>query len=232
MPEPIEERGAREIKDILLKGAGYGIRMIVPDGIPEEEMFLKLDTLSTEALSLGGGLGVVLDLQGRRLSRPSILRLMSEFIWPKGIKVLSWTVYDAATLESLKALGIPTGEPVSEKRRKKDRSTPGALLLIRSLRSGQRVEHDGDVVIIGHVNDGAEVLAGGSICVWGRLKGTAHGGLDGSGEHTVVAGLFEANHIRIGTKVSASLGSDMEWWGKPVIITVEENSLVVRKLKL
>ena len=114
MPEPIEERGAKELKDILLKGAGYGIRMIVPDGISEEEMFLKLDTLSAEALSLGGGLGVVLDLQGRPLSRPSILRLMSEFIWPKGIKVLSWTAYDAATLENLKALGISTGEPVPE----------------------------------------------------------------------------------------------------------------------
>ena len=205
MPDPIEERTVKDTERILLKGAEYGVRMVIPDGMPEEDMFLKLGQLSAEAISITGGLGVVIDLQGRHLSRPSILRMISEFIWPKGIKVLSWTAFDVATLEDLKALGVPTGEPLPERRRKKDKLSRSPLLLIRSLRSGQRVEHDGDVIIIGHVNDGAEVFAGGSVCIWGRLKGTAHAGMDGTGEHSVIAGFFEANHIRIGEKVSASL---------------------------
>ncbi|GAB1427180.1 hypothetical protein MASR2M17_06060 [Aminivibrio sp.] len=48
----------------------------------------------------------------------------------------------------------------------------------------------------------------------------------------MVAGLFEAAQVRLGSKVSASLGSSMEWWGKPVIITCENNSLIVRELQL
>ena len=217
---------------ILLKGTGYGLRMIFPEASPEEEIFTSLGRLSAEVPVLAGNLGVVLDFQGRHLPRSFILRLLSEFVWPGNIRVLSWISLDAETMNDLRSIGAATGEPVPEKTAPGEKSSPGSLILLRSLRSGQRVEHDGDVLIIGHVNDGAEVFASGSICIWGRLKGIAHAGLDGGEEHTIVAGLFEAAQVRLGSKVSASLGSGMEWWGKPVIITCENNSLVVRDLQL
>ncbi len=46
----------------------------------------------------------------------------------------------------------------------------------RTLRSGQHVEYAGNIVIIGDVNPGAKVMAGGNIIVWGHLRGTAHAG--------------------------------------------------------
>ena len=46
----------------------------------------------------------------------------------------------------------------------------------RTLRSGQSVEHPGHIVIIGDVNPGAKVTAGGHIIVWGKLRGTAYAG--------------------------------------------------------
>ncbi len=217
---------------ILLKGTGYGLRMIFPEETSEEEIFSSLGRLSAEVPVLTGNLGTVLDFQGRHLSRTFLLRLLSEFVWPRNIRVLSWISLDAETMNDLRSMGAATGEPVPEKTGGREKPSSGSLVLLRSLRSGQRVEHDGDVLIIGHVNDGAEVFASGSICVWGRLKGIAHAGLDGGDEHTVVAGLFEAAQVRLGSKVSASLGSGMEWWGKPVIITCENNSLVVRELQL
>ena len=217
---------------ILLKGTGYGLRMIFSEDPPEEELFSSLRRLSAQVPVLSGNLGVVLDFQGRPLTRTFILRLLSEFVWPGNIRVLSWICLDGETMNNLRSMGAATGEPVPERTGRGEKSASGSLILHRSLRSGQRVEHDGDILIIGHVNDGAEVFASGSICVWGRLKGTAHAGLDGGEEHTVVAGLFEAAQVRLGSKVSASLGSGMEWWGKPVIITCENNSLVVRELQL
>lgn len=231
--EPEEQKEALENGgDILLKGAGYGIRMVFPERGTEEQLFSTLERLFSEASVLSGNLGVVLDFQGRRISRPFILRLLSDFIWPKGMKILSWSAYDAETLDDLRSMGVATGEPVPEKTGKREKKPSSSLVLVRSLRSGQRVEHEGDVIIIGHVNDGAEVFASGNICVWGKLKGIAHAGLDGGEDCTVVAGLFEAKQVRIGGKVSSSLGSSMEWWGKPVIITSENNSLVVRELKI
>ena len=217
---------------ILLKGTGYGLRMIFPEDPPEEEIFSSLGRLSAEVPVLAENLGVVLDFQGRRLSRTFLLRLLSEFVWPGNIRVLSWISLDRETMNDLRGMGVATGEPVPERTGRREKAPSGSLILHRSLRSGQRVEHDGDVLIIGHVNDGAEVFASGSISVWGRLKGIAHAGLDGGEEHKVVAGFFEAAQIRLGSKVSSSLGSGMEWWGKPVIITCENNSLVVRELQL
>lgn len=217
---------------IILKGTGYGLRMIFPEDPTEEEIFTSLGRLSAEVPVMAGNIGVVLDFQGRHLSRSFILRLLSEFVWPGNMRVLSWICLDGETMNDLRSMGAATGEPVPEKTGGGEKPESGPLILYRSLRSGQRVEHDGDILIIGHVNDGAEVFASGSISVWGRLKGIAHAGLDGGDEHTVVAGFFEAAQVRLGSKVSASLGSGMEWWGKPVIITCENNSLVVRELQL
>ena len=217
---------------IILKGTGYGLRMVFPENVPEEQLLSELSSLPSEASVLAGNLGVVLDFQGRHLSRPFILRLLSDFIWTRGFKVLSWATYDTESQEDLRAAGLAIGEPVQQRSAAREKQGPGSLILVRSLRSGQKVDFDGDVTVIGHVNDGAEVFATGSICVWGRLKGIAHAGLDGSEDHTVVAGLFEAAQVRIGGKVSSSLGSDMEWWGKPVIITSEQGALVVRELKI
>ena len=227
----VNNRNAAE-EQIILKGTGYGLRMIFPEDPPEEEIFTSLGRLSAEVPVMAGNIGVVLDFQGRHLSRCFILRLLSEFVWPGNIRVLSWISLDGETMNDLRSMGAATGEPVPEKTGGGEKTSSGPLILYRSLRSGQRVEHDGDILIIGHVNDGAEVVASGSISVWGRLKGIAHAGLDGGEEHTVVAGFFEAAQVRLGSKVSASLGSGMEWWGKPVIITCENNSLVVRELQL
>ncbi|HBU12606.1 MAG TPA: hypothetical protein DEB31_07755, partial [Clostridiales bacterium] len=48
-----------------------------------------------------------------------------------------------------------------------------------TVRSGQRIESEGDIVIVGDVNPGAEVIAGGSIAVFGKLRGLAHAGCGG-----------------------------------------------------
>jgi septum site-determining protein MinC len=47
------------------------------------------------------------------------------------------------------------------------------------LRSGQTVKHPGHVIVIGDVNPGGQILAGGDIIIWGRLQGSAHAGAFG-----------------------------------------------------
>ena len=44
-----------------------------------------------------------------------------------------------------------------------------AVFLQRTLRSGQSVRHPGHVVVLGDVNPGAEIIAGGHVLVWGRV---------------------------------------------------------------
>jgi septum site-determining protein MinC len=62
------------------------------------------------------------------------------------------------------------------------------MLVRRTLRSGYSLKHPGHVIIIGDVNPGAEIVAGGDVLVWGHLRGMVHAGAEGD-ENAVVCAL-------------------------------------------
>ena len=66
-----------------------------------------------------------------------------------------------------------------------------------SLRNGQKIEFDGSVVVVGDVNPGAEIKAGGNIIVRGQLKGMAHAGCKGMTEAFVTAIFMAPVQLRI-----------------------------------
>lgn len=66
-----------------------------------------------------------------------------------------------------------------------------------SLRSGQRIEYEGSLVIIGDVNPGAEVIAGENIVVLGALRGLAHAGAKGNRDAVIEAVEITSAQIRI-----------------------------------
>ena len=66
-----------------------------------------------------------------------------------------------------------------------------------SLRSGQKLESDGSLVILGDVNSGAEVMASDNIVVLGALRGLAHAGAKGNKQAIIAAGLLDTVQIRI-----------------------------------
>lgn len=66
-----------------------------------------------------------------------------------------------------------------------------------SLRSGQKIEFEGSLVILGDVNDGAEVIAGENIVVLGILRGLAHAGAKGNKNALIAATSIEAPQLRI-----------------------------------
>lgn len=76
-------------------------------------------------------------------------------------------------------------------------SLPETLLYKGTLRSGQRVDYEGNVVIVGDVNPGAEIKATGDIVILGALRGLAHAGSNG-GEGAVVAFRLAPTQLRIG----------------------------------
>ena len=75
------------------------------------------------------------------------------------------------------------------------------MLVKSTCRSGEIIEHDGDVVVLGDVNPGAEVLAEGDIIVVGCLRGYAHAGSNGYTEATIVALSLGSPRIQIGPYV-------------------------------
>lgn len=66
-----------------------------------------------------------------------------------------------------------------------------------SLRSGQKIEFEGSLVIIGDVNPGAQVIAGENIIVLGQLRGLAHAGAKGNRDAVIEAVEIDSLQLRI-----------------------------------
>jgi septum site-determining protein MinC len=71
------------------------------------------------------------------------------------------------------------------------------LVARRTLRSGQQLRHPGSITVIGDVNPGAEIVAGGDIVVWGKLRGTVHAGATGNETAVVCALILAPTQLRI-----------------------------------
>lgn len=73
-----------------------------------------------------------------------------------------------------------------------------------TLRSGQVFRHAGTVMVVGDVNPGAEVISGGDIFIWGKLRGIVHAGAMGNERSVVCAIDFEPIQLRIAGFIAMS----------------------------
>ncbi len=96
-----------------------------------------------------------------------------------------------------------------------------------SLRSGQKIEFEGSLVILGDVNSGAEVLAGENIVVLGILRGMAHAGAKGNKEAIIAAAAIESAQIRIANIVKEIEKPEIEDEIKTCAYVNEESEVIL-----
>ena len=95
-----------------------------------------------------------------------------------------------------------------------------------SLRSGQRLETEGSMVVIGDVNSGAEVVASDNIIVLGNLRGLAHAGAKGNKQAIIAAGLLDTVQIRI-SNIVREIDRDEEPMHKQAYVYVQDSQIVI-----
>lgn len=95
-----------------------------------------------------------------------------------------------------------------------------------SLRSGQKIETEGSIVIIGDVNSGAEVIASDNIVVLGALRGLAHAGAKGNKQAIIAAGLFDTVQVRI-ANIVREIDRDEEPMHKQAYISVIDDKIEI-----
>ena len=118
----------------------------------------------------------------------------------------------------------------ADDRRHKKSEVERLLIVDRHLRSGQKIEHGGDVLILGDVNRDAEVVAVGNIIVMGTLRGVAIAGALGDESAVVVAQRMEPQQIRIGKKIAITEESERRSPGYPEVAKVEDGMIVLEKV--
>lgn len=77
-----------------------------------------------------------------------------------------------------------------------------ALLIQRTVRSGQNINYAGTILVIGDVNPGAQVIAEGDVIVWGKLRGVVHAGAAGDDNAMVGALILAPTQLRIGKQIA------------------------------
>lgn len=78
------------------------------------------------------------------------------------------------------------------------------LILRETIRSGRSVYHEGHIVVIGDVNPGAEIIAGGDVVVWGKLRGLVHAGALGDTSAVICALELIPTQLRIADQIAIS----------------------------
>ena len=215
-------------RSVSLKGNGNGLRLIIPEGIDVDVAVKEARSIILEASSMVSQMEVIVDIGGRSLTESDLIYFLENLVWSGSLKVSQWKTDDILSRDLLSRSGFNLGESHAA------RSNLGydTLVIHRSLRSGQIISHPGDVLVLGNVHDGSEVVASGNVCVFGRLSGVVHAGSDGDDGRFITADNFNARQIRIGSKVSNDVDlSDHPWWGRPVIVSVERGAFQITERK-
>ena len=95
-----------------------------------------------------------------------------------------------------------------------------------SLRSGQKIETEGSIVILGDVNSGAEVIASDNIVVLGNLRGLAHAGAKGNKNAIIAAGNLDAVQIRI-SNIVKEIDRDEEPLHIQAYVYIEDDKIII-----
>lgn len=111
----------------------------------------------------------------------------------------------------------------------RNRPQVGTLVVSKTLRSGERIEHPGTVVVLGDVNPGAEVVAGGDVIVVGKLRGLAHAGAGGDAERFIFALELAAKQVRIGPHLAQA--PEGEGGRGPEVARLQDEQIVVEPFK-
>ncbi len=200
-------------KTLTIKGIRQGLLITLSEGGWETRMEALETYLSANPAFFRGG-RVALDVGARRLTHSEI-QAAAELLARHEVELWAVLGADPGTEAAAQALGLvidlgpsaapksPNVAPVGESSHAGEPLADG-LVIRRTLRSGQVLRHPGHIVVIGDVNPGAEVVAGGDIVVWGRVRGLVHAGALGEEEAVICALDLAPTQLRIASHIARS----------------------------
>ncbi len=211
-----------------IKGYRDGLLIHMPDGEWPQAVIALLQAID-ERGDFFRGARVVLQMHDREVIAEDLAALR-EALSLRQVSLRSLISSDAITNMSAEAEGlIVTPSPpqsMTDEDFVIDTELPGeeAVLVERTLRSGNVIRHPGHVIVMGDVNPGAEIVAGGHVIVWGRLRGTVHAGAAGAARALVAALELSPTQLRIAGKVSVS--PDRKAKARPELARLQDGQVI------
>lgn len=210
--------------------------LVLAPSAPVAEWLEDLDALARRSPAFFVGRPVILDVSGLGFERADLVALVADLA-AREVTVMGIEGARPGTLGE----GLPPapagGRPVDEVATPDAPSVPEpprparSLILDQPVRSGQTVLHlEGDITIMGSVASGAEVIAGGSIHIYGALRGRAIAGASGNPDARITCRRFEPELLAIDGlyRTADDLGPDRR--GQAVQVRLEGDAIKVAGL--
>ena len=192
---------------VQIKGLRDGLLVSLGDAGWEQLRAALMEQIETKQTFFRGA-RVALDV-GAQIFNVNELSELRDALSERGINLWAVISESPTTEKTSQLLGLATRITKPRHRElvhlsSKEIGEKAAMWVGRTLRSGTRVEFPGNIVVLGDVNSGAEVVADGSVLVWGRVRGSVHAGATGD-KDAVIYGLdLSAGQIRIADAINAS----------------------------
>ena len=216
---------------IQIKGLRDGLLVSLLDASWEDQQSALLAQMDQQP-SFFQGARLALDVGSQVLHVNEMVELRDRL---SDRNVALWAVVSESptTEQTAQLLGLATriSKPRPEETRfgAKDLDDETALFVNKTLRSGTRVEFPGHVVVLGDVNPGAEIVAEGSIIIWGRLRGAVHAGSKGDESAKVCALDFAPMQLKVSAE-SVSVKKKKENPG-PEMAFIRDERVVIEPWK-
>ena len=222
-------------KSIRFCGQSYLGFVLTPEP-PIFEWLANFDEWSSQFAGYFADKPIVLDVSAVKLSNAAIVHLVNE-LRTRNIRIMGLEGIEQSELgpdlppvlrggRAVTVAEQPEAAPPDPQPPQKE---PASLLLESPVRSGQSIVFpDGDITVLGSVASGAEIIAGGSIHIYGALRGRAFAGLAGNRGARIFCNQVEAEllaidgHYRIADEIEPSLRSQaIQAWlqGDVIFIT-------------
>jgi septum site-determining protein MinC len=230
---------ARQRAAMPLRGRSYMAFALAPEP-PIADWLEELDAWLRGSSGFFSGRPVVLDLSAVTLTSSAIGHLISE-LGTRGVRVMGLEGVAAeklgpglpplvsggrpAPVDAVSARSQPAPPPAAQAR------ASTSLLVESPIRSGQAIFHpDGDVTVLGSVGSGAEVMAGGSIHIYGTLRGRAMAGTSGDRKARIFCQHLEAELLAIDGFYRTAEDLDAELRSKAIQAWLADETLFIAEI--
>ncbi|WP_426438923.1 septum site-determining protein MinC [Bradyrhizobium genosp. P] len=188
-------------QQVRMRGRSY-VAFVFSPVVPIVDWLTEIDATLARSPGFFAGKPVVLDLASVDLSQSAIAHLVGS-LDQRNIRVLGIEGVDEAKLSANMPPLLTGGRScvvtqVDPPAQAKTKAKSPSLLLESPVRSGQSIVFaEGDVTVLGSVGSGAEIVAGGSIHVYGTLRGRAMAGINGNSAARIFCQKIEAELLAI-----------------------------------
>lgn len=227
--EQIENQKNRETAEnnkprrhaVIIKSNKYGITIVLDRQLPFEELKEKIAEKFRESADFFGSVQMAVSLEGRVLSEEEQWEILEIITENSQIQIVCIVESDAEKEEFFRQ---------SMNTRLNELSAQNGQFYKGMLRSGQVLETETSIVILGDVNPGAKIISKGNIIILGALKGIAYAGAAGNGSAFVVALEMNPCQIQIADVIARSSDEKKKIDKEPKIAFIENGNIYIEPL--